>query len=352
VAGLVDAIKDENELEGWLRGALGRASVSLRDPDPAPLHPEAWPTRRVGVVLVDGAIVDGPSEAFPFGFGSLAGSDTLVAALDELRRDRSVRAVVLRVNSPGGSAFASDVIARAVRQVRQAGKPVVVSMGDMAASGGYYIAAPADLILAEPSTLSGSIGIFGYKADVRKLMGMVGLATETFRRGQHADYFSPYRPWTDEEIRIAGDKIRHFYGLFLSTVAEGRRGRGLTLARVDQIGRGHVWTGAQALGLGLVDQMGGLADAIDQAARLGHVPLGRDRQPEIAVLPRSRASLVERLAGVGAADEGTEAQDAEAALVARLLRAGGAAAMRLLAPLLAGGGHGIEARLPYDLEIR
>jgi protease-4 len=346
LVGLIDAVKDDEELEGYLRLALGRPGIAIRDPDKSPLQ-EPWPSRRVAVVLADGTIVDGKSHELPFDLGSFTGSDTLVAALEECRRDSSVSAVVLRVNSPGGSAFASDVVARAISKLRRAGKPVVVSMGDIAASGGYYISAPADVIFAEPSTLSGSIGIFGYKVDVRKLMGMVGVSTETYRRGLHADYLSPYRPWTDEEIKIAAEKIRHFYELFLTTIVEGRRAQGLTRARVDEIGRGHVWTGAQARGLGLVDRMGGVLDAIDVAAQLGHVRPGRDELPDLLVLPPPRGGLLGRLTGVSQEDDETAS-----VLKARLSRSGAAAALRLLAPLLFSSGTGIEARMPYDLEIR
>jgi protease-4 len=342
--GLVDAVKDDSELEGYLRQALGRPGLALRDLDTSPRHADAWAGRRVAVVLVDGAIVDGGSRRLPFELGAFAGSDTLVAALEECTHDPSVGAVVLRVNSPGGSAFASDVIARAIGELRKAGKAVVVSMGDVAASGGYYIAAPADVIFSEPSTITGSIGIFGYKVDVRKLIGLLGVSVETYRRGHHSDFYSPYRPWTDEEIQLASEKIRHFYGLFLNTVAEGRRSRGLTLARVDDIGRGHVWTGAQALGLGLVDRMGGVAAAVDEAAQRAHVPVGSDGQPELLVLPRPQASAIQKLLGL----DGDESQ---AAVTVRALLGTGAV-VRLLAPLLAGPGTGIEARLPYDIEIR
>jgi protease-4 len=349
LVGLVDAVKDDEELEAYLRLALGRPGIAIRDPDTAPLQ-EAWPSRRVAVIMADGSIVDGKSHNLPFELGDFAGSDTLIESLEECRRDPSVSAIVLRVNSPGGSAFASDVIAREIAKVRRAGKPVVVSMGDIAASGGYYISAPADVIFAEPSTLSGSIGIFGYKVDVRKLMGTLGVSTETYRRGLHADYLSPYRPWTDEEIKIAAEKIRHFYELFLTTIVEGRRAQaGLTRARVDEIGRGHVWTGAQARGLGLVDRMGGLSDAIDLASQLGHVPVGRADLPDLVVLPRPRGSLLGRLAGVSESDE---AEETARVLKARLAQSGAAAALRLLAPLLFSSGTGFEARMPYDLEIR
>ena len=119
-------------------------------------------------------------------------------------------------------------------------------MGDLAASGGYYIAAPADVVFADPSTLTGSIGVFGFKVDAGNLMSLLGLNVETTRRGAHADYLSPYRPWTEAEVRMVTEKIRHIYGLFLETVATGRRSRGLTVARVDELGRGQIWTGARA----------------------------------------------------------------------------------------------------------
>ncbi|MDB4981654.1 MAG: signal peptide peptidase SppA, type, partial [Myxococcales bacterium] len=347
-AGLIDAIADDDEIEDYLKRALGRARVTLRDPDPSPLD-EAWPARRVVVVLADGAIVDGPTQHLPFGLGGAAGSDTLVEALEACRKDASVSAVVLRVNSPGGSAFASDVIARSIVKLRKSGKPVVVSMGDTAASGGYYIAAPGDAIFAEPSTVSGSIGIFAYKVDAQKLLATLGLGTETYRRGAHADYMSPYRPWTPAEVKIAADKIRHLYELFLTTVVEGRKSRGLTRARVDELGRGHIWTGAEALSLGLVDRMGGLSDAIDLAASLGHVPTSRDGFPPVAVLPHEPGGLAQL---VGSLAAGGAAESELATLMRQRLAALGGPALRLLGPVLVGNGEGVEARIPYDLELR
>jgi protease-4 len=349
-AGLVDGATDESELEALFGRALGAARVAIRDPDGAPLARGAWPSRRIAVVMVDGNIVDGPSQDLPFDLGSFAGSDTLVAALDQCRRDGSIGAVVLRVNSPGGSAFASDVIAHAINQLRAAGKPVIVSMGDVAASGGYYIAAPADAIYAEPSTISGSIGVFGFKADVGGLMKMLGLNVETTKRGAHADYMSSYRGWTDEEIKIATSRIRHIYDMFLETVATGRKSRGLTAARVDGVGRGQVWSGGTAQSLGLVDRMGGLAVAIDEASRLARAPLGRDGLPEIEVLPKSPSSALRKLVGLAA--DADDAPASELATAARLLTPELRGAIRLAAPLLLGAGTGIQAQLPYDIDIR
>jgi protease IV len=360
LAGLADAVAAEGDLEPFLARLLDRPTLKLRDPDRAPMQPDAWPSRRVAVLFVDGTITDGRNVDLPFGLGDLAGAETLVAALEQCRRDPTVHAVVLRVNSPGGSAFGSDVVAREIKSLRAAGKPIVVSMGDLAASGGYYIAAPADVIYAEPSTLSGSIGVFGYKVDAQKLLGTVGINVETFRRGAHADFLSPYRPWTEEERALAQQQIRHLYQLFVATVAEGRASRGLTPARVDELGQGHVWTGALAQAQGLVDRMGGLGAAIDEAARMGGAPLGRDHLPELELLPAEEHGLLRRLTGAsvlgdGEADGETEIEDQPAVMPtpASLLTGDVRAALRLLAPfLVAGGGTGYAARLPYDIDLR
>jgi protease IV len=346
-AGLVDAILDDHEVEGYLRTLLGRPGIHIEDASDSPVRPRRWPAGRVAVILVDGTLVDGPSQDLPFGLGDTVGSDTLVAALEECRRDASVRAVVLRVNSPGGSAFASDVVARAVVRLRAAGKPVVASMGDVGASGGYYISAPTDAIFAEPSTTTGSIGIFGYKLDVAGLMTSLSLHTEVYRRGPHADAASPYRPWTPDERASAERKIRHLYGAFLQTVAAGRKREGLNVARVDELGRGHVYTAAQARPLGLVDELGGVTAAIDRAVTLGQISIDHDEAPELLVLPRPVTSLLNLATGLAQAETGTDVAT-EPTVASSPLRPAG----RLLGPYLLGPGEGIEARLPYDLEMR
>ena len=351
-AGLVDGVADQGQLETVIARALGRPDVGITDLDTAPIAPGAWPGRRVGVVLVDGTIVDGPSQELPFGIGGVAGSDTLLAALEECRTDSTIGAVVLRVNSPGGSAFASDVIARAIVQLRAAGKPVVVSMGELAASGGYYISAPADLVFAEPSTITGSIGIFAIKVDAAQLVNLLGINVQTTNRGAHADYLSPYRAWTEAEVKMVMDKMRYLYGQFIETVAEGRKSRGLTVARVDELGRGQVWTGALAQSVGLVDRLGGLADAIDEATRLGGIPIGRDRMPEIHVLPRAPLDLVRRLVTGGADGSAGAGASAKPVTPAQLLTPDARAALRMLAPTLLRGGAGFQARLPYDIDLR
>ena len=370
--GLVDAIRDEGELNVYLGQASGHPGIDVRGVDASPIHPPAWKNRRLAVILVDGTIVDSDSQQLPFSLGSVAGADSLVAALEQSKKDPSIAGVVLRVNSPGGSAFASDVIARAITRVRGTGKPVIVSMGDYAASGGYYISAPADAIFSEPSTITGSIGIFSFKVDVHAILSKAGVSVETYRRGAHADLLSPYRPWTDDERKLVAEKIRYLYDLFLTTVGNGRKAKGVTAERANDLGRGQVWTGAQALGLGLVDRTGGLIPAIERAAELAHLQPERGGLPELVVWPRPRSTIIEKALGIAAVkavggDDADETEDSAAAAprtpaeaaVALLAGSGapgsasaaGRALLRVLAPLLTASG-GPQARLPFDMEIR
>jgi protease-4 len=191
--------------------------------------------------------------------GRQVGSDSVGAALRAATNDDRVRAVVLHVDSPGGSAVASDTIWREVCRVRDSGKPVVVSMGEAAASGGYYIACPADVIVALPSTLTGSIGVFGGKMVVRELFERLGLTTGTVSHGDRSLMFSPRRGFSGDERERLAATMDAIYEDFVSKVA---RGRGRPVAEIESIARGRVWTGSDALGIGLVDVIGGLHDAV------------------------------------------------------------------------------------------
>jgi protease-4 len=183
---------------------------------------------------------------------------------------------------------------------------------------------------------------------------MLSINVEVLRRGPHADQEGPYRPWTPEERQIAERKIRYLYDLFVATVASGRKSRGLTPERVDHVGRGHVWTGAQAQVLGLVDELGGVLAAIDRAGTLGGVPVAFSESPELVLLPRSTKSVLQAVAGLARADtaagEGEPSNDRSPSSTSLTppLRA----ALRLAAPYLFGAGEGVEARLPFDLELR
>src|SRR5690606_19086777 len=179
------------------------------------------PTKRVAIVYVEGDMVDGRSSSIPFLGMHTAGSYTIAESLKQVREDPSVGAVVLRVETGGGSAMAADVICREVQLTRKK-KPIVVSMGAAAASGGYYIASPGSYVFANPLSITGSIGIFYGKIDVAGLLGRIGVNVETLRTTKHADAESPFRPFEDDEREVLKRKIEQFYGLFLRRVADGR----------------------------------------------------------------------------------------------------------------------------------
>ena len=248
------------------------------------------PSKRVAIIYVEGDMVDGRSQTIPFLGMHTAGSYTIAEALAQVRKDPSVGAVVLRVETGGGSAMAADVIWREVQLTRQK-KPVVVSMGTAAASGGYYIASPGSYIFANPLTITGSIGIFYGKVDVAGLLNRLGVNVETLRTTEHADAESPFRPFEDEEREVLKRKIEQFYGLFLRRVADGR---GMTRKQVDAVGRGRVWTGRQAKEHKLVDELGGLRQALAKARELGRM---RD-DVDLLELPERKSSLLGQLLGV------------------------------------------------------
>ena len=208
------------------------------------------------------------------------GSETMIDALQEARTRNAIKAVVLRIDSPGGSVEASDDIWREVKRLSDE-KPVIVSMSDYAASGGYYIAAPAQRIVAQPASLTGSIGVFGGKLNVLGLFKKFGLNVETVSRGEHADMMSPYRDFTPEERKRYQRQVDASYQLFLSRVVEGR---GLGWAETDSVAQGRVWSGLDAREIGLVDTLGGLETALSLAYDAGGIAR-RDRG-SVEVLPR------------------------------------------------------------------
>ena len=269
-AGLVDRLGYRDEVYD---------SVRSRVPDEANLlfadrwhrrRKPAWPARRrrhVALVDVRGIIASGRTRYGPF--GRQAGSDSVGAELRAAAASDHVKALVLRVDSPGGSAVASDAIWREVGRVSEAGKAVVVSMGDVAASGGYYIACPADQIVALPATLTGSIGVFGGKFVLQDLLVRLGLNTETVQEGAHALMFSSRRRFSDGERERLAATIDAIYHDFVTKVAAGRR---RPVADIEAVARGRVWTGRDALDVGLVDHLGGLRDAVQIARREADLP--------------------------------------------------------------------------------
>lgn len=244
---------------------------------------------RVAVIVVDGSIVDGENVDVPIVDIHQSGAETIVAALDAAARDSSIRAVVLRVDSPGGSAMASEQIWRAVRRVR-ARKPVIASMGALAASGGYYIASAADAIWADPATLTGSIGIYYGKVDVERLADRIGVNAEFIGRGRHAGADSMWRPFTDEERARLEEMIRRMYQMFIRRVAEGR---GMEEEAVEAVAQGRIWAGDTAVQNGLVDRLGGLASALADARRRANVSV----DAPITIAPRRPEALLDYVTG-------------------------------------------------------
>jgi protease-4 len=213
---------------------------------------------QIAMIYASGEITGGDGD------DNTIGSDKISAALRKVRLDDNVKAVVLRINSPGGSSLASDVIWREVSLTKQV-KPVIVSMGDYAASGGYYIACAADSIIAEPNTITGSIGIFAILPNMQKFLnGKLGITFDGVKTGKYADLGDATRPLTPEEHAILQDEVNRGYGDFTTAVAKGRN---KTQAYINSIGQGRVWTGEQAIKIGLVDRLGNINDAIASAAK-------------------------------------------------------------------------------------
>jgi len=238
---------------------------------------------RIAVVNASGAIVSGRSGNGAFG-GEFIGSETLSRMLKEAREESGIRAVVLRVDSPGGSGVASDAIWRETRLFREAKRPLIVSMGDVAGSGGYYIAMAADTIVAEPATITGSIGVISGKFNMRGLYEeWLGIHRDQIKRGENADLFSDYTGYTDAQRATVRRQIESFYRDFVHKAAEGR---GKKDQEIDLIGQGRIWTGEQAKEIGLVDELGGLTRAIDIAKTKAGI--GARERVSLEVWPRRR----------------------------------------------------------------
>jgi protease-4 len=239
------------------------------------------------VVTVDGTIVTGRGgpQFLPLGT-STAGADTIAAALREAAADDSVSAIVLRVDSPGGAVIASETIWREVARARERGKPVVASMGAVAASGGYYVAMGADAILANPGTITGSIGVITGKLVVRDLKDRLGVASDTVRTNANADAWSVDAPFTPEQHRHREAEAELLYNDFVERVAEGRN---LSAEAVEAVARGRVWTGADAVDRGLVDELGGFRAAVRRAKVLA----GLDEDAEVRVVSYPGSSLLD-----------------------------------------------------------
>ena len=323
--GLVDGSIDAVDVDDEVERLHGREVAIERDERGADRQWGVGP--RVAVVLVEGPIVDRDNITIPLLGTRATGADTIVATLDALRRDDATRAVVLRVDSPGGSASASDRIWRAVRRLARV-KPVVASLGAIAASGGYYIATAAPTIYADPSTLTGSIGIYYGKVDVGTLATRLGVGIASVERGAHAGALSMYRPFDADERARLEELVTEGYGLFLRRVAEGRE---RTVESLDGLCEGRIWSGDAAREHGLVDRLGGLVAAIAHARTLADLSV----DAEVVVLPEVRVGIVGRILGA--------ATSVESIPLARLSG---------LAWLAYGSGEGMYALAPFDDGVR
>ena len=267
-AHLVDGYAFDDELERVTSEVNGR-KISLAKDRHETRAPRTFGVRpRLGLLYIDGDIIDGRSSTVPLLGMKLVGSYTIVDSIKQLADDDGIKAVVLRIESPGGSSMASDVMWRELKKLAEK-KPLIVSMGSIAASGGYYVAAPAKEIFALPLTITGSIGIFYGKADVSELLGKLGVNVEVRKTNPRADAESFFRGFTDEERVELRHKVGQFYDVFLDRVSQGRH---MSKEDVDAVGQGRVWAGQQALEHKLVDKMGGIRQALEEARALTNLP--------------------------------------------------------------------------------
>ena len=285
-AKLIDAVGYEDDFSG-MAGLVKLMELLSGQKQAAPLGKN----KRIAVVHVTGEIREGKSTDDVL-MGGAAGSETVMKAIRDAAKDEQVAAIVLRIDSPGGSALASDLI---WREAERAKKPVVASLSDIAASGGYYIAAAADRIVAAPGTLTGSIGVVGGKVAVGDALGKVGVHTDVVSKGKNAGWLSMQEPFTPGEREAFLGTMKEVYRLFTSKVAAGRK---LEQATVEKLAEGRVFTGRQAKENGLVDRLGTLDDAIDEAKKLAGIDAGDE--VDRLLLPEPRG-LFDELLGSAAA---------------------------------------------------
>lgn len=332
--GLVDSLLYRDDILSLLKGYTGVdeeddlnvVDIARYTRVPEPRTGRRRPREKLAVVYAEGTIMPGEGSA------QVIGSDRISRALREARRDTTIKAIVFRVNSPGGSALASEVIWREV-DLASREKPVIVSMGDVAASGGYYIAAPATKIVASPQTITGSIGVFGMLFDVSDFLNdRLGITVDVVKTNQYADIMSPYRSMTPAEREIIQEGVEEIYEVFTGRVADGRD---MEVSRVDEIAQGRVWSGYNARELGLVDEFGGLNRAIEIAAEEAGIDEYR-----IVSLPRIPDPFEELLRAFSFETR------------ARLFgRNHGEAARYYDALRIAFENQGVQARMPFEIRV-
>ena len=335
-AGLVDSVLYGDEIPSRIEKLVGRP-VELVALSRSVRRDATWGLApAVAVIVVDGDLVPGKSRRIPILGERMAGHKTLVAQLRKARMDSRIEAVVLRINSPGGFAQAADVVWRQIRRLARA-KPVVASLSNVAASGGYQLAVGANQILCDPGTITGSIGIFVARPVYRDLMKKLGIGVSIWKKGPHAGLFNSFVPYGPAEKKRLTAKLRVQYMRFVGVVAKGRKR--LSVNQVEQLARGRVWTCGQAVARGLADSRGGLIEAIGLAGRLAHM----GRHPRIVVWPKPKRSVVAYLVSKVL---GRSAQSS--ALPAAVLDA----LRSVPASFFVRGGFQFYARLPYRLVVQ
>ncbi len=355
--GLIDSTSYQDEFEKSFSKALALDSVKVeqnygkvetKGPDLSNplamldmLSPKKKPESKndkIAVIHIIGGIESGKGSANPLMGGSSVGSDTIVEAIRAAEKNPTVKAIVLRVDSPGGSALASDIMWRELKICK---KPVVASMGDVAASGGYYVCMNAKKIFAEPGTITGSIGVFGMKLVTGGVYNKVGLKTEVVSRGKNSGVASSTFEWSESERKAMTETIEDVYATFLNKATEGRVAAGqkaMTREKLESLAGGRVWTGRQAKENGLVDELGTLNDAIAYAKKEAGLPA--DKTVEMLNLPKS-AGFLEKLMEGGL----------PFGLKAELKSIPGAEkALQHLAPFAGAGKGGVRMAMPYTIE--
>ena len=363
--GLVDAVTYEDEFETAMAKSLGTKSVKidagygkakatkLDMSNPFALmetlmggskKEKESSAPKIAVIYAVGAIASGKSGSGNpiMGGGSSVGSETMVEAIRKAEKDPTVKAIVLRVDSPGGSALASDVIWRELVRCK---KPIVASMGDVAASGGYYISMPAKKIYAEPGTITGSIGVFGLKLVTGGLQEWAGMKTEVISRGKNTGVMSSTYPYTESERKVMTETVEDVYDQFTSKAVIGRKAAGvdMTKEKLLKIASGRVWTGRQAKANGLVDELGTLDDAIAGAKTLAGIDPKKDM--ELMVLPKTSSFLDKLLDGEIKSPFGAVHVDV-------LSLPGMQKVTKIVGPLLATQKDPIKVMMPFHVEFK
>ena len=349
-AGLVDESLYRDDVEKQIKASLGYKDTDtftpVRGADYREVPPESLGLNegeRIAVIYATGDIGSGSSANSPSGEQSI-GSDTLAKAINDAAADKTIKAIVMRVDSPGGSGLASDIIWHAVEAANQK-KPVVVSMSDVAASGGYYISAAASKIIAQPSTITGSIGVLAGKPVMRGFYDWLGISNEYVLRGKTAGLFRETEKFSDEERAKFEEWIKTtYYQDFVPKVAKGRK---KDAQAIDSVGQGRVWTGAQAKDRGLVDDFGGLDKAIEVAKQLANIPA--DKGVQRVILPYPQTFLQQILSG-GGENSNTKVEQQRA--IAAALPEDARRALRYMALMDRMKDGEVMMLMPFDLRIK